>query len=93
MYAGVPSDVPSCVSHRPRRPGPPGACVRDAWSALAIPKVGDHGRAPGEQHVLRLDVPVHEVLPVRVVERHRDVPQDRRRLRERHRALCQPRAQ
>ena len=32
MYAGVPSDVPTCVIV------PPGACVLDAASAFAMPK-------------------------------------------------------
>ena len=72
MYAGVPIDVPICVSVAP------GAGVRDALIALAMPKSVTTADAAGEQHVVGLDVAVHDAALVRVGERLRDVAQDAR---------------
>ena len=70
MYAGVPIDVPTCVSVAAADAGPRGADrFRDA-------EVGDDRRAAGEQHVVGLDVAMHDAALVRVGERLRHVLQD-----------------
>ena len=68
MYAGVPRVTPTCVnvdarSSRPRQ-------------RLADPEVGDHGMAFVQQDVLRLDVAMHDVVPVGIVERVGDLGRD-----------------
>ncbi len=83
----MPTAVPSCVSvapvgHRGRG--------RDG---LGDAEVRDHRGVPGEQHVVRLDVAVHDAVLVRVRERARDVAQDAHRLGDRQRPAAQPRAQ
>jgi len=52
-----------------------------------MPKSVDDGRAVAQQHVLRLDVAVHDAEVVRARERLRDVAKDARRLAPRERAL------
>ncbi len=56
------------------------AAVRDAEVDQISEVVGR------EQHVLRLDVAVHEAVAVRSVQRGRDLPDDRHRTRRRERA-------
>ena len=70
MYAGVPIDVPICVSVAPaRRVGARRADrLRDA-------EVGDDRGAAGQQHVVRLDVAMDDAALVRVRERLRHVAQ------------------
>ena len=75
MYAGVPIDVPICVSVAARRR----RCAT-ALIAFAMPKSVTVADAAGEQHVVRLDVAVHDAALVRVGERLRDVAQDADRL-------------
>ncbi len=88
MYAGVPIDVPSCVSV---------ACaplsVRDAAQRFRDAEVGDDRGAAGQQHVVRLDVAMDDAALVRVRERARDVAQDAQHVGDRERRLLgHPRA-
>ena len=71
------------------------ADLRERRAAVAGPRradgfrdaeVGDDRGAAGEQHVVRLDVAVHDAALVRVGERLRDVLEDARRLRRRRAA-------
>ena len=59
MYAAVPIDMPVAVSF-----SPPASCTsaRDA-------EVGHHGVPALEEDVLRLDVAVHDALPMRIRQR------------------------
>ena len=82
MYAGVPTDVPSCVSARV------GAGRARRADRLRDAEVGDDGGAARQQHVVRLDVAVHDAVLVRVRERARDVAQDADDLRNRQRAVA-----
>ena len=74
MYAGDPIDVPAIVSVAPSGP------VRAAADGLRDPEVGYRRAAPCEQHVVRLDVAMHDAVPVRELERARHVAQDPRGL-------------
>jgi hypothetical protein len=60
---------------------------------LGDAEVGDDRGALVQEHVLGLDVPVHQPLPVRVGERARDVAQDAHRLGGRRGAARHPRAE
>ena len=59
--------------------------VRAALIAFAMPKSVTTARAAGEQHVVRLDVAVHDAVLVRVGERARHVAQDADRFGDRQR--------
>ena len=50
------------------------------------PEIGHHRGVPGEQDILRLDVPVDDTAPVRALEREGDVAEDRHRFGERDRS-------
>ena len=65
MYAGVPIDVPICVSVAPPAVGARGA------DRFRDPEVRHHRRAAGEQHVVGLDVAMHDAALMRVRERLR----------------------
>ena len=52
---------------------------------LCDAEVGDDRSVPGEEHVVRLDVAMHDAVLVRVGERAREVAQDAHRLRDRQR--------
>ena len=54
--------------------------------ALAMPKSVTTALPPREQHVVRLDVAVHDAALMRVRQRARDVAQDAHRLADRERA-------
>ena len=56
-------------------------------------EVGDDRRAAREQHVVRLDVAVHDAALVRVRQRLRDVVQDADDFGDRERSAREPRAQ
>ena len=75
MYAGVPIDVPICVSVALRTSRARGA------DGFRDPEVGDDRRAAREQHVVGLDVAMHDAALVRVRQRLRHVAQDADRLR------------
>ena len=55
---------------------------------LGDAEIGDHGLAVLDEHVLRLDVPMHEALPVGIPERPRDPAHDLDGIR--HRELSLP---
>ena len=90
MYAGVPIDVPSCVSVAPC------ASLSRARALMRLrdAEVGDDRGAAGEQHVVRLDVAMDDAALVRVGERARDVARMRDDLgdRERRRAASRARS-
>jgi hypothetical protein len=54
---------------------------------LRDPEIGDESAIRGEQDIGRLDVPVNDVLLMRVVERLRDVAGDREGGADRERPL------
>ena len=60
---------------------------------LGDAEVGDHRRATRQQHVLRLDVAMHNAALVRIGQRLRDVAQNADRLGHRHGARHESRAQ
>ena len=60
-----------------------------AVSALATPKSVTTADAAGEQHVVRLDVAVHDAARVRVGQRARHVAQDPDRIDDRQLAVPQ----
>ena len=55
---------------------------------LGDAEVGHHAHAAGEEHILRLDVAVHDAVLVRVDQRARHVPEQAHRFGDRHRALA-----
>ena len=67
--------------------------VRATRDGLRDAEVRHRGAAAREQHVVGLDVAVHDAVAVRIRERARDVAQDADRLVERHRAAQHPMAQ
>ena len=69
MYAGVPTTCPVCVSD----PVAASMRARDA-------EVGDERLPVAEQDVLGLDVAMDDAVPVRVVERERDLARDPERV-------------
>ena len=66
---------------------------RGAADRLRDAEVGHYGRVPGQEHVVGLDVAMRDALGVRVLERSRNVAQDRDRLRYRQLAVRQSLAQ
>jgi hypothetical protein len=86
MYAGDPIDVPAIVSVAPSA----GARGRNGFRDS---EVGDGGAAAREQHVVRLDVAMHNAVTVRELERARHVAQDPRLPADGERTARQPRAQ
>ena len=80
MYIGVPNEKPICVSD------PPGAVrCRRRRDGLRDAEVGDHRGPARQQHVVGLDVAVHDSALVRVREGGGDVAQDVHTLGDRHR--------
>ena len=76
MYAGVPSAMPSDVLEVP-------AAIVDSRERFRDTEVSNERVLPREQHVLRLDVAVHDAAIVRVCERTGNVAQDANDVRER----------
>ena len=71
------------------------AVLADGWTAVARranclgdPEVGDHRPAVGTEHVGRLDVAVHDAVPVRVRQRAGHIAQQRDRVCDRERAVA-----
>ena len=87
MYAGVPIDVPICVSVASGRRRPRGA------DRLRDSEIGDDRGAAREQHVVRLDVAMHDAALVRVAECLRHVLQNADDFGDRERAAREARAQ
>ena len=91
MYWNVPRIVPSCVRLFGMLPSAVGSDVTADWHRrrhrLGQPEVEQLHARLRDHHVARLQVPVHDPLPVRLVQRVRDLRPEPQRLLERQRAL------
>ena len=70
------------------------ASVRAARERLGDPEIRDDGGSAGEEHVVGLDVAMHDAALVRVRQSARDVAEHAHRFRNRQRTdLAEPLAQ
>ena len=79
--------VRRCAECHAHRRGVAALAVARRRDGLGDPEVGDHGAAAGQQHVVRLDVAVHDATIMRIRERRRDLAQQADRLAERQLAM------
>ena len=90
MYWKVPRIVPSCVTTVLRRQRRQARLRRRRRHRLGEPEVEELHPRLRDHHVCRLEIPVHDPLPMRFVQRVCDLHAVTQRLLKRQRTLGQP---